>query len=333
MKILITGGAGFIGSNLAYALLSRSHEVTIYDNLSRKFVEKNLGWLKTNSKNGKLNIVIDDVRNKTSIEKAVKGKDAIFHLAAQTAVTQSIKNPVDDLEINILGTINVLEAIRKYTPNALAAYSSTNKVYGNLDYLRYTQTKSRFVFLDKQFSAGISESFPLEFDSPYSCSKGVADQYFCNYSRMYGINSVIFRQSCVYGQMQHGSEGQGWVTYFLKQILQGKEIKIYGSGKQVRDILHIDDLTRAYLLVLKDSLKNGIVYNIGGGSNNTVSLLELINLIEKKYHKKAHYSLEKPRPGDQKIFFSDNKKICEELGWKASIGIEEGLDKLYQWLK
>lgn len=332
-KVLITGGAGFIGSNLAYSLLSQGLEVTIYDNLSRKMVKKNLSWLKENTGSGKLKILINDVRDRDSLNQAIKNKDVIFHLAALVTVTGSIKNPLDDFEVNTIGAINVLEGIRIHNPDGLALYSSTNKVYGALGNLKYGQTKTRFTFLEKRFKDGISESSPLDFHSPYACSKGAADQYFLDYARIYGLNSVVFRQSCIYGKRQFGNEDQGWVMHFLKKILQGKKINIYGNGKQVRDILYIDDLISAYLQALNKINKiQGSVYNIGGGRKNTVSLIGLIKIIEKRFKKPAHYSFQKERPGDQKIFFSDNKKVYQELGWKPKIGIDEGLNKLSEWV-
>lgn len=332
MMVLITGGAGFIGSNLAYSLLSRGDEVTIYDNLSRKIVKNNLKRLKESTHKGKLKIVIDDVRNKNSLNKAIKNQDVIFHLAAQTAVTNSIRSPMDDFEVNTIGAINLLEGIRKYNPESTILYASTNKVYGGMEHLKYGQTKSRFTFLEKKFKGGINESFPLDFNSPYACSKGSADQYFLSYAKIYDLNTTVFRQSCIYGQGQFGDENQGWVMYFFKKILQGKEINIYGNGKQVRDILYIDDLIDAYLQAVNKINKiKGNVYNIGGGSKNTVSLIELIKIIEKKIKKQSHYSFKESRPGDQKIFFSDNKKAYQELGWKPKIGIDQGLDKLYKW--
>ncbi len=332
-KFLITGGAGFIGSNLANFLLSQGAEVTIYDNLSRKMVKNNLRWLKENTGGGKLEIIIDDVRNRDSLYRAIKNKDVIFHLAAQTAITDSVSNPMDDFEINTIGTINLLEGIRRHNPHAAALYSSTNKVYGSMESLKYGQTKNKFIFLDKNFKDGIDESFPLDFHSPYGCSKGAADQYFHDYSRIYGLKTVVFRQSCIYGKRQFGNEDQGWVAHFLKKILQREEISIYGNGKQVRDILYIDDLIDAYLrAVNKINNIKGNIYNIGGGSKNKVSLIELIKILEKKLNKSASYSFKEWRPGDQKIFFCNNQKAYKELGWEAKTGIDEGLNKLFEWV-
>ena len=332
MRFLITGGAGFIGSNLAYSLLSRGDEVTIYDNLSRNMVKNNLKWLKENTGPGKLEVIIDDVRNRDNLDHAIKNKDVIFHLAAQTSVTRSIQNPIDDFEVNTIGAINLLERVRKYNPEAIILYSSTNKVYGSMENLKIGQS-------------GVDESYPLDFNSPYACSKGSADQYFLDYGRTYVLNTVVFRQSCIYGTRQFGTEDQGWVMHFLKKILQGEKINIYGNGKQIRDILYIDDLISCYLLALskqsfstnkingpKGNKIKGSVYNIGGGSENTVSLIELIKIIEKRLKKKANYSFKESRLGDQKIFFCDNKKAYQELDWEPKIGITEGLNKLYEWV-
>jgi CDP-paratose 2-epimerase len=332
-KYLITGGAGFIGSNLASTLLSQGSEVTIYDDLSRKMSENNLKWLKENTGYGKLEVIINDIRNKDSLYRAIKNKDIIFHLAAQVAVTDSINNPMNDFETNTIGAMNLLEGVRRYNPNATVLYSSTNKVYGSMEYLKYRELKDRFVFLDKCFKDGINESFSLDFHSPYSCSKGSADQYFHDYSRIYGLKTVIFRQSCIYGKRQFGNEDQGWVMHFLKKILQGERIVICGNGKQVRDILYIDDLIDAYLrAVEKINIVKGNIYNIGGGKGNAISLIELIKIIERKFNKFAKYSFQEWRQGDQKVFFCDNKKVCEELAWKAKVDINKGLDKLYEWL-
>lgn len=333
MRVLITGGAGFIGSNLAHTLLSLGAKVTIYDNLSRKNVKRNLNWLQETSIKSQLEIIISDIRDRKSLNKAIKDQDVIFHLAAQTTVTDSINHPFDDFETNVVGTINLLEGIRRYNPKAVAIYSSTNKVYGSMANLKYLQTKNRFIFKDKKYKFGIDETFPLDFYSPYACSKGAADQYFYDYGRIYGLKTIVFRQSCIYGQRQFVYEGQGWVTHFLKRIVRGEKISIYGNGKQVRDILHIDDLIDVYLRAVdKINTVAGSIYNIGGGRQNTVSLIELIKIIEKRYEIPANYSFLEARIADQKIFFSDNTKAYLEIGWEAKIGIEAGLDKLYEWV-
>lgn len=327
MKVLITGGAGFIGSNLADFLLSKGESVTIYDNLSREKVKNNIRWLKENRGSSKLEVIIDDIRNKDSLNSAIKNKDVIFHLAAQVAVTNSIKRPNEDFEVNTIGTINILEGIRKYNPEALAIYSSTNKVYGSMENLKIGQN-------------GVNESFPLDFHSPYACSKGAADLYFYDYGRIYGLKTVIFRQSCIYGNRQFGNEDQGWVMHFLNKFLRGENINIYGNGGQVRDILYIDDLIGAYMLAInKQSFSTnkidksvGNIYNIGGGIKNKVSLIKFIKILETKFNKPAKLTFYKPRLGDQKVFFSDNRKVNKDLGWKAKVEITDGIDKLYDWV-
>lgn len=331
-KFLITGGAGFIGSNLADFLLSKGAEVIIYDNLSRKMVENNLKWLKANP-SGKLKIIVDDVRNAKGLNKAIKNVGTVFHLAAQVAVTDSVNNPIEDFEINALGALNVLEAVRKYNPQATVAFSSTNKVYGAMESLKYGKTKQRYTFSEKKFKNGISESFPLDFHSPYGCSKGAADQYFHDYSRIYGLNTVVFRQSCIYGNRQFGNEDQGWVMHFLKKFLQGKEINIYGDGKQVRDVLYIDDLISAYMAAIGqiDKIK-GSIFNIGGGSKNTISLIELIEIFQKKFNNPARYSFSDWRPGDQKIFYANIEKAYKDIAWEPKINIIDGIDKLHEWV-
>lgn len=332
-KFLITGGAGFIGSNLAKFLLSKGAAVTVYDNLSRKMVKNNLKWLKEGS-DGKLTVMVDDVRNAGSLKKAIDGMDVVFHLAAQVAVTDSVENPMEDFEINALGALNVLECVRKYNSDAVTIFSSTNKVYGGMENLKYGQADGKYIFSDKKFKLGISELYPLDFHSPYGCSKGAADQYFHDYARIYGLKTVVFRQSCIYGNRQFGNEDQGWVMHFLKKYLQGQPISIYGTGKQVRDILYVDDLISAYMKAVDEIDKvKGSVYNVGGGYGNTVSLIELIKILEKKFKKPAKYSFSDWRPGDQKIFYCDIQKVCKELEWKPTVGIDDGIDKLYGWVK
>lgn len=332
-NILITGGAGFIGSNLTYFLLSKGCRVTIFDNLSRKMVKNNLKWLKSNfSENLILNI--EDVRNREKIFEAVKDKDLIFHLAAQVAVTDSVKDPLEDFEINAIGSLNILEGIRKYCPNSPVLYSSTNKVYGEIDWLKSKKKDQRYVFEDKNFLEGINENIQLDFYSPYGCSKGTADQYFRDYSRIYNLKTIIFRQSCIYGNRQYGNEDQGWVMHFLKNAIEGKEISIYGDGRQVRDILYVDDLIDAYVRAVNTINKTkGQIYNIGGGYKNSTSLIELIHLIKEKFNTPIKYSFQDWRPGDQKIFYCDIKKAFKDFGWQPKNNINDGLDKLYNWVK
>ncbi|HLD92361.1 MAG TPA: GDP-mannose 4,6-dehydratase [Patescibacteria group bacterium] len=332
-NVLITGGAGFIGSNLADFLLSCGLYVTIFDNLSRKNVEKNLFWLNDNYHN-RLKVIIKDVRDKKSVYEAIKNKDVIFHLAAQVAVTDSIKSPIEDFEINALGSLNVLEGIRKLSPETPVIYSSTNKVYGKIDSLATIKKGKRYIFADKKYQEGIDENYTVDFYSPYGCSKGAADQYFRDYSRIYNLKTIVFRQSCIYGNRQFGNEDQGWVMHFLKNSVSGKNIDIYGDGKQVRDILYIDDLIEAYLLSLNNlDISSGKIYNIGGGLNNSVSLIELLLLIEKDLNIQPKYVFRDWRPGDQKIFYCNLDKIRKELRWEPKIDVNDGLDKLNNWVK
>lgn len=266
MKYLVTGGAGFIGSNTAYNLLKQGHEVVIVDNLSRAGSVKNLEWLKNEF--GEVSFVKQDVRDYDAIRKALshhRDADAVIHLAAQVAVTTSVVKPREDLEINALGTFNLLEAIREEGIDPVFIYSSTNKVYGATEGLRVVEHDTRYAYQD--LASGLGEDIPLDFHSPYGCSKGAADQYVRDYHRIYGIRTVVFRQSCIYGPRQFGVEDQGWLAWFIIASVLGKPISIYGDGKQVRDILYIDDLVRAYVMAAENIEKTkGQVYNIGGGS-------------------------------------------------------------------
>ncbi len=331
-KILVTGGAGFIGTNLVLNLVrDKDNQVIVLDNLSRKGTEKNLKYLlDMNCKN--LQFINGDVRNYPLLKKITKGLNAVFHLAAQVAVTCSVENPAEDFEINALGTFYLLEACRKNSKNALFLYASTNKVYGELSHLKLKELKTRYILSDKR--NGIDESEPLDFYSPYGCSKGSGDQYVKDYSRIYKMNTVVFRQSCIYGQFQHGNVDQGWVVHFITRALEGKRITIYGNGKQVRDILHVDDLVAAYMKVLQNKEKcSGKVFNIGGGINNSFSLLELVNYLETLIGVKIKYEFNSWRPGDQKVFISDNTMFNKITGWKPSIGKEQGIRKLVRWLE
>lgn len=329
-KVLITGGAGFIGSNLAGSFLEKGESVTILDNLCRNGSKINAKWLK--SKSGKLKIVEGDIRNSSDVENCVKGKDLIFHLAAQVAVTTSVIDPKTDFEINALGTLNILEAVRKFNPKAVVLYSSTNKVYGEMTSVEIVEKETRY---DYQNLNGVSESQSLDFHSPYSCSKGSADQYVHDYHRIYGLNTIIFRQSCIYGPRQFGVEDQGWVAWFLIALTLGKAITIYGDGKQVRDILYVSDLVNAYNLAVENiRTTNGQVYNIGGGRKKTISVLyEFKPVLEKLFKQKINMAFANWRPGDQKVFISDIGKAERDFGWKPEISPKKGIKKLYNWVQ
>ena len=334
MKHLVIGGAGFIGSNLAYRLLTKGHEVVVLDNLSRKGSELNLEWLK-DQKNKNFHFVrADIVKDIDTLNYAVCNADRIYHLAAQVAVTTSVENPRHDFEVNSFGTFNVLEALRIYgCKNASLIYSSTNKVYGGMEDMTVVETKSGYVY--KSLPKGIDETTPLDFHSPYGCSKGAGDQYVRDYSRIYGLNTVVFRQSCIYGPRQFGVEDQGWVAWFIIALLCNKKITIYGDGKQVRDVLFIDDLLDAYELALNNiDATKGQVFNIGGGKSNVISIWKDFKpILENLFGKEIEVKYSDWRPGDQKIYISDISSFTRLVGWRPKIKPEVGIDTLYNWAK
>ena len=344
MKILITGGAGFIGSNTAKRFIDSGNDVIVFDNLSRKGSNSNLNWLK---KNGNFSFIEGDLRDYELVKSIFSENgniDVVIHLAGQVAVTTSVENPREDFEINALGTLNVLEAIRENynlvpleknnelpKDSPFLIFSSTNKVYGEMEDIEIVEKNNKYTY--KKYPSGISENTLLDFHSPYGCSKGVADQYVIDYSRIYGIKSVVMRQSCIYGYRQFGIEDQGWVAWFTIASLLEKEITIYGDGKQVRDVLFIDDLVDCYVMAIENMEKiNGKAYNIGGGSDNTLSLLELISLLEKFTKKKITPSYSNWRPGDQPVFVCNIERAYEEFGWKPKTSVEDGISKLQKWI-
>jgi CDP-paratose 2-epimerase len=332
MKWLITGGAGFIGCNSAKRIMDTGDETVVFDNLSRRGTDVNLKWLK---ENGKFEFIKGDVRNFNQLKEVFKKHrdiDVVLHLAAQVAVTTSVANPREDFETNALGTFNVCEAVRQFNPDAVLLYASTNKVYGEMKDVKVRENKGRYEYAD--LPAGISESRVLDFHSPYGCSKGAADQYVLDYSRIYGLKTVSFRQSCIYGYHQFGIEDQGWIAWFIICAVSGRGITIYGDGKQIRDILFIDDLIDCYLKAVKKiDITNGNAYNIGGGPENTISLLELIKLIEKMNGKKIRYKFSEWRPGDQKVFVCNIEKAKRDFGWFPKVKKEEGIELLYKWVR
>lgn len=327
MNILITGGLGFIGINTALRLTESGHKVTLFDNLNKlgllKYIDRVLPTM--------TNFIKGDIRNRNDVEKAfISSKyDAVFHLAAQTAVTCSVEDPVLDFENNVVGSFHILECVRNHCPEAKLIYSSTNKVYGSLTRRGLVEKETRYVFKDN--INGINENEMLDFYSPYGCSKGAADQYIRDYARIYGLDTAVVRQSCIYGEYQDGTEDQGWVAWFVKAFLNDYPITIFGDGKQVRDILYIGDLVDFYEYLLKNN-NNGEIYNLGGGMINSLSLLELIGILERKFNKKIIPFFSEERHGDQKIFISDNTK-AEGLGWTPKVGTDYGLDKLISYLK
>ena len=332
MKILITGGAGFIGANTAGRFLKKGDEVYVFDNLSRRGGDWNLSWLKK-SKN--FRFIKGDTRKYSdlfNIFEKHKDFDVVFHFAAQVAVTTSVVNPREDFDINALGTFNLLEAIRENKRNPVILYSSTNKVYGGMTDIKIVERKGKYAY--KNIPKGISEERLLDFHSPYGCSKGTADQYMIDYARIYGLRTAVFRQSCIYGYRQFGIEDQGWVAWFTIAAALNKQLTIYGDGKQVRDVLFIEDLIDAYEAAIKNIEKvKGQAFNIGGGPKNTMSLLELLAFLEKFFNKKIPLKFADWRPGDQPVFVCDISKAKKKLGWAPKISPEAGVRLLYDWVK
>jgi CDP-paratose 2-epimerase len=329
-NILITGGAGFIGCNAAARYIKKGARVTVLDNLSRRGSEVNLEWLRGL---GPFQFVRADIREPAALRRAFKDGsfDLVLHFAAQVAVTDSVHNPRDDFERNALGTFNLLEAVRQSGQNPVFIFSSTNKVYGSLEDVALRETKTRYSFFGKR--EAISEIYGLDFHSPYGCSKGAADQYVRDYSRIYGLRTVVFRQSCIYGERQFGVEDQGWVAWFIIAHQLGRSLTLYGDGKQVRDILYIGDLLDAVdRAISRIGKSQGRVYNIGGGPKNSISLLEFLALLGKVSGRKAKFSFAGARPGDQKIYVSDIAFARKELGWQPKVGVGEGVRRLYKWV-
>ena len=329
-SILITGGAGFIGVNSASHFASKGWKVHILDNLSRRGTEDNLKWLQGRTQ---VNFERADVRDAAATERAVAAikPDVVLHLAAQVAVTTSVIDPREDFEINALGTFNMLEAVRKQSPESFFITASTNKVYGKMHAVEVVERNGRYEY--KDLAEGVDENEQLDFHSPYGCSKGVADQYTIDYSRIYGLHSVAFRQSCIYGTRQFGIEDQGWVAWFTIAAVLGKEITIYGDGKQIRDVLHVEDLARAYEAAIDNRDKvSGQAFNIGGGPGNTLSLLELLAQLESDLDMKIPLKWADWRPGDQPVFVCNLEKARSMMGWSPKIGSHEGVQGLAKWV-
>jgi CDP-paratose 2-epimerase len=333
MKTIITGGAGFIGSNASSRYLKRGHQVVVVDNLSRDGVGENLEWLR--SLGGALEFQQIDVRDSADVSAVFRqhrDADQVLHLAAQVAVTTSVKDPREDFQINALGTFNVLEAMRVSGMRAPLIYSSTNKVYGEMTSVGVRERGGRYDY--DALATGVSEEHNLDFHSPYGCSKGSADQYVIDYHRIYGLRSIVFRQSCIYGYRQFGAEDQGWVAWFMIASQLGRPITIYGDGKQVRDILFIEDLLDAYDAAFAAPDKAaGRAFNIGGGTGNVVSLLELLAFIERRSGAKIRAGSADWSPGDQKVLISDIRRAQAELGWSPKISCPQGLGLLYDWIE
>lgn len=327
MPVLITGGAGFVGSNLAAHLADQGQSVRVLDNLSRQGVAANAEWLRRDYPS--VEVICGDVRDHSRVAAAVRGVDRVYHLAGQVAVTTSVTDPRTDFEVNLLGTLNVLEAVRQHAADAQLFYTSTNKVYGGMEQVAVEQRGERYEYRDFE---GVSEEMPLDFHSPYGCSKGGADQYVRDYARIYGLRTVVFRMSCIYGPHQCGNEDQGWVAHFARAALTGEPLTIFGDGRQVRDILYVGDLLRAFELAAASRIA-GSVYNIGGGPENTVSLLELIRELETITDRTIPVRYVDWRPGDQRIYVTDVTRATRELDWQPHVSKREGLSRLVAWLQ
>lgn len=332
MKWLVTGGAGFIGCNVVRRLLAGSHDVVVLDDLSRRGATENLAWLQSL---GKVTFVRQDIRDAAGVQRAIAShRDAqvVLHLAGQVAVTTSVTDPRTDFEINAGGTFNLLEAVRRSAPEAVFLYASTNKVYGNLEHEAVELRDGRYAYT--HLKQGVSETEPLDFHSPYGCSKGAADQYVRDYARIYGLRTVVFRQSCIYGERQFGIEDQGWVAWFTIAALLGRRFTIFGDGRQVRDVLFVDDLAACYLRAVEEIDRvAGQVYNIGGGPDNQLSLLELVALLGARTGRKLDPPFADWRPGDQRVFVCDVSKAQKDFGWAPKISAAAGVERLAGWVE
>jgi CDP-paratose 2-epimerase len=332
MKTLVTGGAGFIGSNYVARLLQRGEEVMIYDNLSRAGGPRNLAWLEDAFGTDAFEFIEADVRDMEALSPVVGRVDVVLHLASQVAVTTSVQNPREDFEINALGTFNVLEAARLSGHKPAVLYASTNKVYGEMEEIAVEEGESSYRYAD--LPHGVPETQPLDFHSPYGCSKGAGDQYVRDYARMYDLPTVVFRQSCIYGPRQFGIEDQGWVAWFVIAAVTGRPITIYGDGKQVRDVLYVEDLLDLYDRAVENlDTAAGNVYNVGGGPDNTLSIWQEFGpLLEDLLGKDIPVSWGDWRPGDQKVFVADIRKAQRELGWKPRYDVRSGVKRLVEWV-
>jgi CDP-paratose 2-epimerase len=332
--VLITGGSGFVGVNLADRLLSAGERVVLFDNLSREGVALNYEWLRQRH-GGLVRLELADIRDMVAIGRLVREASAVFHLAAQVAVTTSLANPRLDFEVNAIGTLNVLEALRSLHQPPPLIFTSTNKVYGSLSGVTLTERRDHYEPEDERFrESGIDEKQGLDFYSPYGCSKGTADQYVLDHAHLFGLPGVVFRMSCIYGPHQCGTEDQGWVAHFLKQASEGRAITLFGDGKQVRDILFVEDLVDALLLARERAYDlAGEAFNIGGGPSNTTSLLGLLSLIASLEGVTPQLDWQEWRPGDQRYYVSNFSKFSAATGWVPKVSVESGVRGLHTWLR
>lgn len=333
LPILITGGAGFIATNLAQRLIDDGREVVLFDNLSRPGVERNIAWLRRRY-DDRLMLRIGDVRDSAALGRAVRGVREIYHLAAQVAVTTSLAGPLDDFDVNARGTLNLLEIAREQSPPPSIVFTSTNKVYGALGDLDLDAKPTRYVPIDGDVRRhGISERRALSFHSPYGCSKGAADQYVLDYAKTFGLPTVVLRMSCIYGPHQCGNEDQGWVAHFLAQALAGRALTIYGDGRQVRDVLFVSDLARALVAAQENARAlAGQAFNIGGGPGRSISLLELIDLVGRLTRRPVRFDLAAWRAADQRFYVSDSRRFQQATRWRPAVSVEDGVKHLLGWL-
>lgn len=336
MKLVITGGCGFLGSNLASDAIARGDELVVFDNLYRNGSRDNLVWLQGQ---GRFSFEHGDIRNQNDITRVIQAfkPDAVFHLAGQVAMTTSIANPRMDFEVNVMGTHNLLEAVRQHCPSAIVVYSSTNKVYGDLEQYTYEETQTRYRCVEQP--KGFDERSQLDFHSPYGCSKGAADQYMLDYARIFGLKTVVFRHSSMYGGRQFATYDQGWVGWFCQKAVETSRGQLHepftisGTGKQVRDVLHADDMKRLYTAAVNNIEKaKGKAFNIGGGIENSLSLLELFSMLEAQLNIKLNYTRLPVRESDQRVFVADIGKAKQLLNWEPAVSAEEGVSRMVDWV-
>jgi CDP-paratose 2-epimerase len=330
---VVTGGAGFIGTNLTSRLVEDGHRVVVVDNLARPGAEQNLCWLK-HMYGDAVAFELGDVRDRYALRRALIGCDRVFHLAAQVAVTTSLEDPIDDFRVNVEGTVTLLDELRRLEEPPFVLFTSTNKVYGSLPWLRLRRRRDRWEPTIAHLRAhGLSEDVSLDFCTPYGCSKGAADQYVLDFASSFGLPAVVFRMSCIYGPHQHGNEDQGWVAHFAIRTIEGQPITVYGDGAQVRDLLFADDLVEAMLLAHENAVTlSGRAFNMGGGPANSVSLVEVLELIGELHGGSPILMHEGERPGDQRYYVADTRRFAEATGWEPYVAPRDGIERLYRWL-
>lgn len=333
-RSLITGGAGFVGTNLADRLLRAGEEVVVLDDLSRNGVTSNLDWLERHH-GDRLIVQVGDVRDAVTVRRSLAGVDQVFHFAAQVAVTTSVADPVDDFTVNLGGTLTLLEGMRRLASPPPILFTSTNKVYGCLEDVAVEQRAGRYEPNDARLRThGVGEDRRLDFASPYGCSKGGADQYVLDYARSFGLRTMVFRMSCIYGPHQQGNEDQGWLAHFLLSAMARRPITVYGDGRQVRDVLFVDDLLEAMLLAMGNAERlQGHAFNMGGGARSTVSLLELLDVVAGLVGHPPEVDFGAWRIADQRWYISDTRRFSEATGWSPKVGVAQGVDRLHDWLQ